>query len=135
MKRFLALSLLVLFTVHSAFAGAPLKGIDVKLGKSPGGGCANRTTDANGKADFGVWPKGSYTIEYKDPEDMTTRYRPGNNKTAKIAASPMHYLVIEGAVGGKIERDFESGEAAQRNAPVTFTSDGKTPLVVTISLQ
>lgn len=24
------------------------------------------------------------TVEYKDPEDMTTRYRPGNNKTTKI---------------------------------------------------
>ncbi|HTB97999.1 MAG TPA: hypothetical protein VK716_13385 [Terracidiphilus sp.] len=23
------------------------------------------------------------TVEYKDPEDMTTRYRPGNNKTAR----------------------------------------------------
>ena len=23
-------------------------------------------------------------VEYKDPEDMTTRYRPGNNKTSKI---------------------------------------------------
>ena len=23
------------------------------------------------------------TVEYKDPEDMTTRYRPGNNKTTK----------------------------------------------------
>jgi len=24
------------------------------------------------------------TVEYKDPEDMTTRYRPGNNKTTRI---------------------------------------------------
>ncbi len=26
-------------------------------------------------------------VEYKDPEDMTTRYRPGNNKTSKIKTS------------------------------------------------
>jgi hypothetical protein len=26
------------------------------------------------------------TVEYKDPEDMTTRYRPGNNKTTKVIA-------------------------------------------------
>ena len=45
-----------------AFAGAPLKGIDVKLGKNPGGGCAARTTDSGGKADFGSWPKGNYTL-------------------------------------------------------------------------
>src|SRR5579872_5244701 len=24
------------------------------------------------------------TVEYKDPEDQTTRYRPGNNKTTRI---------------------------------------------------
>jgi len=47
-----------------AFAGSPLKGVDVKLGKNPGGGCAARTTDAGGKADFGVWPKGNYTLEF-----------------------------------------------------------------------
>ena len=27
------------------------------------------------------------TVEYKDPEDMTTRYRPGNNKTSRIKPS------------------------------------------------
>ncbi len=26
-------------------------------------------------------------VEYKDGEDMTTRYRPGNNKTSKIKPS------------------------------------------------
>ncbi|MGA8088115.1 MAG: hypothetical protein WCA10_12470 [Terracidiphilus sp.] len=26
-------------------------------------------------------------VEYKDPEDMTTRYRPGNNKTSKLKPS------------------------------------------------
>ena len=35
------------------------------------------------------------TVEYKDGEDMTTRYRPGNNKTSKAnptgeAATPKH---------------------------------------------
>ncbi|MGA7859266.1 MAG: hypothetical protein WCA11_15125 [Terracidiphilus sp.] len=28
------------------------------------------------------------TVEYKDPEDMTTRYRPGNNKTTKDSKPP-----------------------------------------------
>jgi hypothetical protein len=28
------------------------------------------------------------TVEYKDPEDMTTRYRPGNNKTTKDSNPP-----------------------------------------------
>jgi hypothetical protein len=30
---------------------------------------------------------GHETVEYKDPEDMTTRYRPGNNKTTRAAKS------------------------------------------------
>jgi hypothetical protein len=31
-------------------------------------------------------PAAQKTVEYKDPEDMTTRYRPGNNKTSTTPA-------------------------------------------------
>ena len=105
-----------LLSCQLVLAGAPLKGIDVKLGKNPGGGCAARTTDADGNADFGVWPKGDYTLDfsvtattepksYKDPEDMTTRYRPGNNKTTAIAQSTTPsklHIVILGSSSGRI---------------------------------
>ena len=48
-------------------AGAPLKGVDVKLGKNPGGSPAKRTTDGNGHIDWGVQPAGSYYVEIVPP--------------------------------------------------------------------
>src|SRR3984885_2400390 len=70
-----------------AFAGAPLKGIDVKLGKNPGGGCAARTTDTGGKADFGVWPKGNYTLEFA-PADSSLAATPAASRTISPATKP-----------------------------------------------
>ncbi|MEI9970489.1 MAG: hypothetical protein WDM87_18445 [Terracidiphilus sp.] len=67
-----------------AFAGAPLKGIDVKLGKNPGGGCAARTTDSGGKADFGVWPKGNYTLEFA-PMDSPSAAAPATSRAISPA--------------------------------------------------
>jgi hypothetical protein len=138
-----------LLSCQLAVAGSPLKGIDVKLGKNPGGGCSARTTDANGGADFGVWPKGEYTLDfstaatpepksYKDPEDMTTRYRPGNNKmttiAAPVAASKLH-IVILGSSSGRIERDVDVGSQAARVAPISFSLNGKEELRVVVTAQ
>lgn len=71
----LALLMLFLFSTianaqkgHQAAQGAPLKGVDVKLGKNPGGGAAARTTtDEDGNFTFAVVPAGEYilTVELK----------------------------------------------------------------------
>ena len=61
-SRKVILAMLVSLVALSAWAGAPLKGVDVKLGKNPGGGAAARTTNAEGKVDFGVLPAGSYYV-------------------------------------------------------------------------
>ena len=121
-----------------AFAGAPLKGIDVKLGKNPGGGCAARTTDAGGKADFGVWPKGNYTLEFEpvvsSPADtqaasrtLSSGTKPGTPPAVKL------HVVITGATGGKLERDLDAGQSNERAAPLEFSLDGRQSLVVIVT--
>ena len=121
---------------HLALAGAPLKGIDVKLGKNPGGGCAARTTDGAGKADFGVWPKGNYTISVSPSTAPTTQNSArGSSQTPKSATpTPTKFhLAITGASSGKIERDIESAVSA-RVAPVEFSLGGKEELIVVVTV-
>jgi hypothetical protein len=127
--RFVAAAAACLFLAQTVFAGAPLKGIDVKLGKNPGGGCAARTTDAGGKADFGVWPKGNYTLEFA-PAVNGAPTPPA--KSAPQAALKLH-VVISGAAAGKMERDVEAGASAERAAPIQFSLDGSQRLVVVVS--
>ena len=128
----------VILLAQFAIAGAPLKGIDVKLGKNPGGGCAARTTDSGGKADFGVWPKGNYTLEFA-PADSSPAAAPAGSRTqapaGKLGApSPTKlHVVITGATGGKLERDFDASQSAERAAPLQFSLDGKQSLVVLVT--
>ena len=73
----LALSALVALASSSAFAGAPLKGVDVKLGKNPGGGAAARTTtDANGHFAFANLPAGSYVLTLEVPGAAAAKAAP-----------------------------------------------------------
>jgi hypothetical protein len=115
---------------QSVFAGAPLKGVDVKLGKNPGGGCAARTTDAGGKADFGVWPKGNYTLEFAPGASIAAPA--ATARTAPPAVIKLH-VVISGAAAGRMERDLEAGATTERAAPIQFSLDGSERLVVVVS--
>lgn len=118
MKRLRATWALVLLCVlgaASAFAGAPLKGIDVKLGKNPGGGCAARVSGDGGEANFGVWPKGDYTVSLgsvRGPEKL--------------------HVEIRGAAQGTVTHVLAAA-TAESVEPIEIVSDGKTPLVVRVS--
>jgi hypothetical protein len=58
--------------VPNSTAGAPLKGVDVKLGKNPGGSPAKRTTDGDGKIDWGNLSPGNYSVEIVPPAKSQT---------------------------------------------------------------
>lgn len=118
-----ALVVLSMVGVQYAFAGAPLKGIDVKLGKNPGGGCANRVSGDGGEANFGVWPKGNYTVSFSAPKAA---------QNARGAQPEKLHVEIHGAGQGTIKHVLPTA-AADNLAPIEFVSDGKTPLVVQVN--
>jgi len=132
--RWILVTMLCVLFAQSALAGAPLKGIDVKLGKNPGGGCAARTTDSSGKANFGVWPKGNYTLSFTPAASPKAGNPPASTaKTAGLVAQKLH-VTIQGATGGKIEREVDaSADAVARVAPVQFSLGGSDELVVVVT--
>jgi hypothetical protein len=123
-----------------AFAGAPLKGVDVKLGKNPGGGCAARTTGSDGTADFGVWPKGNYTLSFfksQMPTEASSGKATGRTEappTGPGAEPPVKlHVVITGTTAGKLERDHDSALPTGRAVPLEFSLDGTQRLVVVVT--
>jgi hypothetical protein len=118
-----AASLVCVLASQTAFAGAPLKGIDVKLGKNPGGGCAARSSDASGNVNFGVWPKGNYTVT------LGAVSAPGNARSSKQSNFKIE---ISGVVEGRVAHVLP-GANVDDLEPIAVTSDGKTPLVVKVS--
>jgi hypothetical protein len=121
MRYFVSLSLAVagLVCAASAYAGAPLKGVDVKLGKNPGGTIASRVTDANGQADFGVLPVlpagTAYTITVGAVTEDAT-------------------VTVKGAQGGPVVKAVAQADAQARVAatPISFAADGQAPIVVVV---
>lgn len=129
--RLIFTAVFCVLSVQIAMAGSPLKGIDVKLGKNPGGGCSARTTDGAGKAGFGVWPKGNYTLSFA-PQSASGQAAERTQGAKPVAAAKLH-VVIQGAVGGKFERDIDAGANSARVAPLQFSLDGKEELTVVVT--
>lgn len=117
---FVAVAGALSMSTAGALAGAPLKGIDVKLGKNPGGGAVARTTDASGGFNFGVLPKGSYKI---------TLVFPAKASAAKELAAE---VIVKGAVGGDVDTKLAPpGSMARSSGHATelvFVSDGVHPI-------
>ena len=145
MKRHLLVAVCSLFVAGIAWAGAPLKGVDVKLGRNPGGSPQSRTTDAGGKINFGVLPRGSYTLELVTP--LPAPPAPGARMEPPMQTA---FVEIEGigAAPYKVEWNFmmrrpspvqppdATARAAQQTGPppdkIHFDSDGAHPVTVTI---
>jgi len=109
----------------TVWAGTPVKGASVSLGKNPGGKVAARTTNADGKIDFGVLPAGSYYIVVGD----------GKNLHEQLVE-----LEIRGPKEGTVKKRWNF---AQKKAfgldpvvreagadTIVFTSDGKHPIEI-----
>jgi hypothetical protein len=118
------LALFVSLFAVSAWAGAPLKGVDVKLGKNPGGSPAARTTSSDGKAGFGVLPAGSYYVVADAPKSVAEEAQ----------------IEISGATEGTVKKRWNFAQkkafgvdSTAREAgadKIVFTSDGKHPIDV-----
>ena len=129
--RLTAVSLATLIFVTGAIAGAPLKGVDVKLGKRPGGQMASRTTDRGGNFDFGVLPKGNYRIALAFPQ----------GKHGSAADAVMMTLAIKGPVGGAVTKilkvgttdDASTTRLASEASVADFASDGIRPITGNVS--
>lgn len=146
MKKYLFVALCSFIAAGIAYAGAPLKGVDVKLGRNPGGSPAARTTDANGKVTFGVLPRGSYYIQLTTPPPAPPA--PGARPTAPEQTCD---VTIDGisATPYKVEWNFmmqrpspvQPPDSSMRTAmpptgpdanKILFESDGAHPVSVTI---
>jgi len=124
-----------------AHAGAPLKGVDVKLGKNPGGGAAARvTTDEKGNFSFPVVPRGEYTLTVQPPNHVPDRASNGVSDFCYVtlnlpggrSVERWYDLVQNKAFDPAIDPTKQSAARSTGGAPFIVVSDGATPLNGTI---
>lgn len=134
----------------SSTTGAPLKGVDVKLGKNPGGSPAARTTNAKGEFNFGVVAAGKYDLIVGPPPD-SAETQPGKGpdpmaSNLNLSKSNINRIAItiDGVKGAPIKKDLDfkpkDGGATQRvgkpkygDITLTIETDGKSEVKGTIT--
>ena len=119
--------------VVAANAGAPLKGVDVKLGKNPGGSPAARTTNTEGRIDLGFLAEGSYYLIVSPP------------KSGNVKDEPDALVEIHGPSGGTVtkrwshtqQRAFDVKEQSSARGAgedrIVFAADGKHPIDIAMT--
>lgn len=114
--------------------GAPLKSVDVKLGKNPGGSPAARTTtDPDGNFIFPVVPEGQYILIVEPPKDTDS-----TKGTVKWFNGEKLSVTLNLPGGKKIVKDYDTGRPAidrKIHGGIIVVSDGITATTGTIIIR
>ena len=137
-SRFAAAALFTLCAtlLFAETAGAPLKGVVVKLGRNPGNAGRTMNTGENGVIDLGTLEKGSYFLVFTaaprpsdDPVvvEVEISGAPGKPTTYRYNRKAGSILLRNGAA---VTHPFE--RKASEPEKMTFNADGEHAMRVTI---
>ena len=128
--------------------GAPLKGVDVKLGKHPGGSPAARvTTDGDGNFAFPVVPAGEYILTLEHEKDTPDAQAARSSSTSTDAKDKFCHITLKLPGGEKVEKGYDltqnkafdpatdptkQSRSKTKFEPFVVRSDGANPLNGTV---
>lgn len=106
-----------------ALAGEPIPGVDVNLGKDPGGIVASSNTDNQGNFHFDKLPAGNYTLKLPGLPDQSLTVGPDGIAGGKVTRSPDGSMSIFDRWGKSVNNtDNKSTRGTATEKPVGFGS-------------